>query len=184
MIKTPFYPMRPTPAEKLTPDNILAVVGVYRNRGWIEQRKANGDSGTLESTKEGLKLWNRYGSIYSAGGVKLNPWLGLPVGTILGGEIYQGEFRCFEVITTGLCDCTQLGASHRISGAEQICRQFKQPYIFGNVTNDWLMGEVTLKANPKTRMWEGLVWRLASAKYTPMKQPHHECPNIVKTKWC
>ena len=181
MIKTPFLPMRPTPAERLTPDNILAVVGEYRARGWIEQRKLNGDSGTLESTKDGLKLWNRYGSIYAASGVKLNPWLGLPVGSILGGEIYQGEFRCFEVIQH-LTEPLET-ASQRIAFAYPLCQQYSQPYIFGNVTNDWLMGEVTLKANPKTRMFEGLVWRLASAKYTPMKQPHHECPTIYKTKW-
>lgn len=177
MITTPSIPMRPQMGVKLTADNVLYEVAKMKAKGYIVQRKLNGDRGVLEMTRLGLLLWNRYGSLYSASGVDLAAWNTLPLGTVLDGEVYLGEFYPFEVINDKLQE-------QRITDAEAMCRRCGQPYIFGGITNDWLIGEVTLDDNPKTRMWEGVVCKLAGAKYVPLKKPDHESPTWQKCKWC
>ena len=172
-----FLPMRPMEGERLTAQNILAVTRMYRERGYLLQRKLNGDRGVLESRPDGLMLWNRYGSEYSASAVDLADWNVLPVGTILDGEVWRGEFYPFESI--GPQD-----QAARIALAQHWCAFCSNPYVFGGVTDDWLMGEVTLNADPLTRQWEGVVAKFASAKYVPLKKPHHESQAWVKLRWC
>jgi hypothetical protein len=139
----------------------------------------NGDRGILECTHDGLKLWNRYGSEYNASSVDLSGWRNLKPGTLLDGEIYRGEFFCFEEIVEGKDQAWRIAtgrATTMILGNKQ--------WVFDGITNDWLIGEVTLDADPRTRMWEGCVMKLANAKYVPLKKPDHESPTWVKLKWC
>jgi hypothetical protein len=164
---------------KLTIDNILAVIAEYKAKGYLVQRKLNVDRGVLEITPAGPMLWNRYGSEYCASEVDLSAWNALP-SCILDGEVYRGEFYPFECLTCGE-NATQ---TLRIGVAENICRNAGQPYIFGGITNDWLIGEVTLDTNPRTRMWEGCVMKLASAKYVPLKKPDNESAAWTKLRWC
>ena len=176
MLTLPFYPMRPTTGPKLTPANILGTVNSYRHQGYELQRKLNGDRAILERTVAGVRLWNRYGGNY-AFTVNLRPYRDLASGTMLDGEVYRGEFRAFEQLSENS------DTIERIRDCELLCRFIGVPYLFGQVTDDWLMGEVTLPAS-RTRQWEGVVCKLASAKYVPLKTETQDSPTWTKLKWC
>jgi ATP-dependent DNA ligase len=168
--------MRPTTGPKLTPANILGTVQSYRLQGYEIQRKLNGDRAMLERTAAGVRLWNRYGGNYGFA-VNLKPYRDLATGTVLDGEVYRGEFYPFEQISDG-SDTVE-----RIRDCELLCRFVGVPYLFGGVTNDWLMGEVTLPAS-RTRQFEGVVCKLASAKYVPLKTETQDSPTWTKLRWC
>lgn len=176
MIQTPFYPMRPMMGEKLTAGNILPVVNYYRSRGYEIQRKLNGDRAIMEVTRnDGVIFWNRYGSRYSFS-VNAAPFKGLLIGTILDGENYQGTFYPFEQISTVST------TTERIRDCRLLCGMIGVPYIYGEVTNDWLMVEFTLPPS-RTRMWEGVVCKMKHRPYQPLKTADQESPEWVKLKW-
>lgn len=172
---------------RLTPQNVLAEVAKMQAKGYIVQRKLNGDRGVLEAASDGeLKLWNRYGSLYGASTVRLDEWSTLPIGTIIDGEIFEGHFYPFECIQVGrgfpmlyLQDNTE----GRISGAKLLCQHYSVEYLY-DVTNEWLVDGCGEYANPHIVMWEGVVCKLANAKYVTLKKPDHESPTWVKLKWC
>ena len=141
-------PMRPTQGERLTPENVITVVNSYKRNGYIIQPKLNGDRGILESTKSGLKLWNRYGGIYSATLVDLSEWRNLHVGTILDGEIYKEikmkyKFYPFEAVVDG-------SAQMRIN----IARQYAKAWLFSPPSDEWLLEQAKSNENIRTRRWE------------------------------
>lgn len=181
---TPIIPMRPVMGARLTPQNILLEVLQMKLRGYIVQPKLNGDRGVLESTPTGLKLWNRYGTEYCAGHIDLTPWQALPPGIMLDGELYQQAFTPFEAIHSNnarlLFTPTTEG---RIAGAKLACQIVHVPFLFNEPADDWLMEQVNAAENPRTRQWEGVVCKLRTTNYLPMKKPDHESPYWTKCKW-
>ena len=178
MITTAFYPMRPMTGPKLTIDNVLLITSDYLHRGYILQRKLNGDRVVMIVKDFGATFWNRYTGIYSF--AVNNEWGKLPVGTVMDGEVYQGEYYPFELIQLGKEKI--LTTQERVVGAENICRTHNQEYVYGGVTNDWLVGEVMMK-HERTSMWEGVVAKLKSARYEPLNTATQESPAWSRLKW-
>ncbi len=177
MIQTPFFPMRPISSPKLTSANVLYEVSRMVAQGFLIQPKLNGDRGILEATQTGLKLWNRYGGVYSASSVNLADWSNLKPGTLLDGEIWRGEFYCFEEIIDG--DTTDRIAAGR---ATTLLLGNKK-WLFNPPTTQWLLDQARSPEIRTVRQWEGVVCKLHSAPYTPAHKPDQETPFWVKLKW-
>ena len=172
------YPMRPCAGVKLTPENVIAVTQEAWKAGYILQRKLNGDRGILEVGRNGvITLWNRYGDEYILP-CNLQPFKKVLSGTVFDGEIYNGEFHPFEQLGNGDT------AETRINNCKFSCAMYGIPYVFGGITADWLIGEVTLITNPRTRMWEGVVAKAAKSKYMPLTTATQDSPLWTKLKWC
>lgn len=182
-MKMPLYPMRPTTGPMLCTANVLAVVGEYRNRGYCIQQKLNGDRGILEMTTAGPKLWNRRCGLYRATQVATGRWASLPVGTVLDGEVYGTGFYPFEALQVG--DSPLIGEFFpaRALATQGLCDRAGVPFLFFEPTDEWLLEQATLKANPLTRMWEGVVAKLECDTYRPLSHPDQESATWVKLKW-
>lgn len=183
-MKIPFYPTRPSTGSRLTSDNVLVVVNDYRARGYIIQPKLNGDRGILVQAPGGVELWNREGTIYRAGEVNLGRWECLSPDTVLDGEIWQGEFYPFEAIVVSAGSLVHDRTAERIGWAIGQSARAGQDWLFETPTNEWLINEITLDADPLTRQWEGVVAKIDGAHYRTMSHPEQEAGTWVRLKWC
>lgn len=179
----PIIPMRPIEGPKLTAGNILDIVAHYKEHGCICQPKLNGDRGLLQRTDAGIIIWNRYGEEYSFA-VEKEPWMKLSPDTILDGEIYEGVFYPFECLSLGSSSILSEPAVFRTNTAEGLCaRKPVTLFCFNEPSEAWLKLQVAERTNPRTRRWEGLVFKKADSPYVPLKKPDHESPAWIKCKW-
>jgi hypothetical protein len=160
--------------EKLTPANVLAVVQDYRQRGYRITRKLNGDRVVL-SVNGSLQWWSRYGQPYSFN-VNPAPWQDLPDGTLLDGEAYRGEFYPF-------LDVNQPTIGQGEDSARRITLEAGMPWIYGDITTEWLLQEARSGEKMTTRKFEGCVAKLANSPYLPLRRPDMESATWTKLKW-
>lgn len=181
----PIIPMRPIEGPKLTAGNILDIVAHYKEHGCICQPKLNGDRGLLQRTDAGIIIWNRYGEEYSFAAEK-EQWMKLSPDTILDGEIYGGVFHPFECLSLGDVNWMNIDAQGRMFTARELCTRRpaeETVYLFNEPTEAWLKLQVAERTNPRTRRWEGLVFKKTDSPYVPLKKPDHESPTWIKCKW-
>lgn len=164
------FPMRPQLFAKLTRANVLAVVHDLAQTHII-QPKLNGDRVVLRKIDGRLVAESRFGKPYSFSVHAATDWAGLPDGTVLDGEGWQGHFWPFEAVI----DAT---VEERVAEAKRLCAVHRRPFIFDAPTDAWL-----LNASDNLPQWEGIVAKERGTAYEWLGKPARESWQWLKAKW-
>lgn len=169
--------MRPTATGlSLTPDNVVAVVRDIEADGWIVQPKLNGDRVLLVKRDGIVTAWNRRGSRYSFNVNATADWRGLPDGTLLDGEGWQGRFHPFECVEIGAASLAAEPVNVRVEAAKELCRTLGNPWLFDRPTDAWLR-----LCRENLPAWEGIVAKCG--RYATLRKPWWESETWLKMKW-
>lgn len=175
----PLLPPRPTATDaQLTPANAVEIVRDLETLGWLIQPKLNGDRVLLRKVDGIVEAWNRLGNRYSFSVNATADWRGLPDGTLLDGESWQGRFYPFEALRVGGQDLTAACVSSRADAAKELCRTLGNCWLFDRPADDWL-----IRCRENLPTWEGIVAKRIGSQWTPIKKAWHESPDWLKAKW-
>ncbi len=182
-ISLPFFPMRPIAGAKLSAGNFQRELAKIR-RTHILQPKLNGDRACVAVLGDTVRIQSRRGDWYSHT-VNLQPFHNLNAGTLLDGEVWQGEFYPFEVLAGRGISALRSSVEERIDMAESVCHHLNIEWQFGSRTDGWILDELCREGQePLTRQWEGIVAKLRGSSYRMLGAAHQESPEWIKLKWC
>lgn len=163
--------MRPWMSRKLTKANAVKLVrGLLAD--YVVQPKLNGDRVLLVKRNGIVEAWNRHGSRYSFSVNAMADWGGLPDGTILDGEGWQGRFYPFEAVI----DDAPVEA--RVEAARRYCLELGNAFIFDTPTDAFLRNGAD-----NLPQWEGVVAKKRGSIYRWNRKAHFESIDWLKLKW-
>lgn len=178
---TTILPMRPTFAGILKSEDDLRTVLSLPNV--IVQPKLGGDRVVLHKEESELKAFNRKGEPYKFS-FNTHPWMAIPRGTILDGEVFGGEFHPFDCLQFNGASLMEEKAIVRIGWAAEFCAFACVQFMFRAASFEWLRAAMAENRGKGQRMqWEGVVVKDANSTYVPLSNYRHESYTWRKYKW-
>jgi ATP-dependent DNA ligase len=174
-VALPFFPMRPMTGERIEGQRAVDVVNSYIAKGYIVQPKLNGDRVTLAKVNGKLLAQNRHGAWYSYN-FDQKPWLSLPDGTCLDGEVRDKVFTPFEALSHAGKSLLRETAEYRVALAKSLCTAGRV-WLFDAPSDDWLRA-----SDANYPRWEGVVVKLRASPYSILGIKT-DSPDWKKLKW-
>lgn len=144
----------------------------------MAQRKLNGDRALVGVADGEVKIANRHGRWYQHTVSNMKDFEQLPSGTLLDGEVYKKTFYPFEVLALKNQSLMNEGPELRCAEAEVITEIVELPWIFGDVTLEWLQ-----RLGENLPQWEGVVLKEKSSTYVPLGSETRNSTTWFKRKW-
>jgi ATP-dependent DNA ligase len=183
-LATPFFPMRPTSGPSLLAVRQIPEIFAMSDR-YVLNRKLNGDRVQLSKIDGKLYLANRHGEWYTYSVNNSKRWLeALPDGSCLDGEVWQKNFYPFETLSYGGISYLMKGPEDRCEHAASLTKEvLGQAYMFGDVSESWMIEWLTKPSRPLSSVWEGVVMKRRGSPYIVLPNDSKNSSQWFKRRW-
>jgi hypothetical protein len=175
--------MRPTPGLQITAQNLPDVLTDAKARGYLAQRKLNGDRVTL-AVDENLStlVQNRHGGWYQFNVENRQQFTQFGKLSLFDGEVYEKNFYPFEVLAMNAVSLVRTPVEARVEAAKRCSQQLGAPWMY-NVDEEYLAGEFAVARLVKVPRWEGIVLKKLGSPYVFLPSDAKNSPTWSKRKW-
>jgi hypothetical protein len=139
-IAMPFLPIRPVSSSELR--NQGNVEEFYwkqlRKEDWVIQPKLEGDRACVGVLNGKVYIQNRHGSWYKPTVNNLEDFKKLPSGTVLDGEVFNGNFYPFDCLASAGKSYLMMTAGEREVMAYQAAKFLGHPWLFERPNKSWV----------------------------------------------